>query len=110
MEQQLARAGAEAQAQRGREAELQAQLGRAGEGRAALEQQLAGLQEELALAREPLLPSPVRRASECLPLSLCVFSLRNIASSFKLCAYHSKKIWSLKFRDLIQNISKIYGN
>ena len=46
-----------------------------------------------------------------MPYSQLVFSLlRNIASSFKLCAYHSKKIRSLKFKDLIQNISKTYGN
>ena len=47
---------------------------------------------------------------DMLVASAFFFSLRNIASSFKLCAYHSKKIRSLKFRDLIQNISKTYGN
>ena len=47
-----------------------------------------------------------------MPCSQLVFfsSLRHIASSFKLCAYHSTKNRSVKFTDLIQKISKTYGN
>ena len=54
---------------------------------------------------------PSAPSLKCLSSQLVLFfSLRNIASSFKLCAYHSKKFCPLKFRGQIQNISKTYGN